>query len=372
MVAAEKKLELPLKEVLKETIRLKGPQGVDAFHASCLYHPLHGYYQTQAVLGQCGDFTTAPEVSPLFGDIVGAFFLNQWLAAQSPSALTIIELGPGLGTLMEGLLRVGKLRPAFLKAIDLRLVDVHPLLKKEQRKKLAPFASVVNSMKHCASVEEIACADGPVFVLANEFFDVLPHKQYQKKSGAWAERVVDLDPQGEFSWKHDAQSVPQRADPALLARYAEGMVYEESQALDAAMHSVCCLLQKQGGCALLIDYGYSAPALTQEGFLGDSWQGLLKGQHVSPFAYPGCADLSFHVNFKQLALCAEKAGHKVALQTQRDFLYACGLKQRLEALRPQLSAKEYAVLEAGVLRLTHPLQMGTLFKVLTLQAVPQT
>ena len=377
MVAAKKGLNCPLQGVLVKHIRRFGPCPIDMFHTFCLNHPAYGYYRTQDVLGKSGDFTTAPELSPLFGDVVGAFFVERWQALGCPSQITLLELGPGLGTLMSAILRVGRQFPDFLKSTRVCLVEVHPQLKAEQRKKLAPFASLLHSIEYLNSIEEVvsqkaALGGGAVFVVANEFFDVLPSKQYVKEKGSWLERFVDVSAQGAFVCCNKKGADPLFVEQALALRYPEDSIYEESAESIKTFGILCDVLQRKRGVALVIDYGYEKPALEQKGFRGDSWQGLFMREPVSPLLYPGLSDLSFHVNFSPFLRMAQRRSLKTHFQTQRDFLMQCGADKRLQKLRSSFSLRDYAKLKAGFLRLTDPLQMGSLFKVLTVESDGKT
>jgi len=364
-----------LRDVLVARCKVEGSLGVDDFHNTCLYHPRWGYYKTQPVLvrteetgeGQ-GDFCTAPQLTSLFGEVWGAFCLAQWERWGQPSGLTLVELGPGLGTLMADLLRVGRLRPAFLKAVHVCLVDVHPGLRQAQQKALETFADQVASLTWHETLEEVALASGPLIVVANEFFDALACAQFQRTTSGWCERCIGVDAAGDFVW---TLSEPLEDDVVkqcgLPNLYPLRAIAERSQAVKDHFLHVLRLLRQAGGAALVCDYGYTQPTVRHPSFAGDSWQALYRGKPVSPLAYPGLSDLSFHVDFGCLKQLSEAAGMQAHVTTQAAFLSDMGLLQRADQVQRHMDQAEQAALKASVNRLMDPQQMGTLFKVLTLE-----
>lgn len=356
----------PLGTILAGRIRAIGPMSVPDFHNACLYDPQHGYYKTQNALGRLGDFCTAPEVSPLFGDVVGAFLLNQWLKQGSPNVFYVIELGPGRGTLMNQILRVGALKPDFLKAVRVLLVETHPLLKEVQEATLKSYRAKGVSVRWCDCVPNVAAflddKKSPAFVVANEFFDVLPCQPFQKTEKGWCSRLIDFQEEKGFFWHlgaPDPRCVPPSAD-----RYKVGDVFEDPAVAQGVLKDLLLMLQDRSLLFMCMDYGYEKPDVSAAGFKGDSWQAIYQKETASPLAHPGLSDLSFHVNFGAMMSEAKAAGLDVSFGTQADFLSTNGIMQRLQILTEKASAKERAALKAGVVRLTDPVQMGALFKVM--------
>ncbi len=332
-----------LEEELRKKILNQGPLSLEAFHAMALWHPDHGYYRTQDVLGRTGDFVTAPEVSPLFGEVVGALCLQEWIDRWSASdqPISLVELGPGRGTLMADVLRVARLRPAFLEQVQVTLCEVSPVLRAQQEEALEFFQGPKQWIER---LQDLRNLPGPLIILANEFFDIFPVQQWVQKDDSWVERRV--------VWDEALCLSPSAADETIR---------EESPKRDAVFQELCSLIHEKKGLLWVADYGYTDTAQ------GETWQGIHRGQTASPLEHVGVTDLSAHVNFKRFVDLAEGC-QVLGPLTQGKFLEDAGIRQRLDRLREKASVARRAELEAGYLRLTHPLQMGLLFKVLMVRA----
>jgi NADH dehydrogenase [ubiquinone] 1 alpha subcomplex assembly factor 7 len=336
----------PLENLLKKRIAEEGPLSLETFQQEALFHPQYGYYRTQKVLGDRGDFITAPEVSGLFGDVLGAFVLNEWdTTLGRPSCVSLIELGPGKGTLMGDVLRVGQLRPAFLEAAHVTLLEINPFLKATQKDHLSSYPLIVHWID---TLEVLPENSGPLILLANEFFDVLPIQQWvqdpKTPEGPWIERKVSL-----------------KEDRLCLIPDGEDLkIQEKSPQREALFLKLLDLLKKRGGLLWITDYGYEGPSS------GDTLQGLYQRTPSPLLNYVGLTDLSSHVDFGRLATLAKDFSCEGPL-TQGAFLKNNGLDLRLDALRRGASLTERARLEAAYMRLVHPLQMGTLFKTLVIR-----
>ncbi|WP_332686361.1 class I SAM-dependent methyltransferase [Bosea sp. (in: a-proteobacteria)] len=343
----------PLAQELVRLIRDEGPLSVSRYMALCLGHPRHGYYMKQDPFGAAGDFTTAPEISQVFGELIGLWAATVWRMMGEPAALRLVELGPGRGTLMQDVLRAGKLVPGFRAALSVHLVETSPVLRERQAESLA--AAGATAIWH----ERVQDAlDGPAIVIANEFLDALPLDQFVLTPEGWRERLVGLDGEGRlaFGLSGEAESALARAAP-------QGAVLEQPLAALETVAIVARHVAGEGGAALFVDYG--SP---RSGF-GDTLQAMRRHGFVDPLAEPGDADLTVHVDFArmaQAALAAGAAAHGPA--TQRDFLLALGLEQRIEALTRRATPEQAAALSAGAARLaeTGTTAMGELFKVLAL------
>ncbi|MFD1696341.1 class I SAM-dependent methyltransferase [Roseibium aestuarii] len=351
--------DTPLARRLKDRIRAQGPITVADYMATCLADPADGYYMTKPPFGREGDFITAPEVSQMFGELIGAFLLSAWESLGRPSPFVLAELGPGRGTLMADILRTARLRPAFLQAARLVMVETSAELRDTQRRTLddAPLA-----VTHVDRIEDLP--EGPLLVVANEFFDALPIHQFVRTPGGWRERLVGLDGQDRFVFGAGQDALDEALLPPLLRASPPGSILETQPAANAIMQQLGTRIAADGGCALAVDYGYlrSAP--------GDTLQALQDHAYVDVFECPGDADLTAHVNFEALAQAARAGGAKAHPPLEQgEFLLRLGLLERAGALGTGKSLSEQDEIRDAVERLAAPDQMGSLFKVL---AISQT
>lgn len=326
----------PLARIIAARIASEGPMGLDEYMRLCLMHPDHGYYATRDPFGAKGDFTTAPEISQMFGELVGLALAQAWLDQGSPAPFTLAELGPGRGTLMADLLRATRRVPGFHEAARVTLVETSPHLRQIQRERLGEIT-------HLSSVAELP--EAPLFLVANEFFDALPIRQMQRVEGGWAERMVALDADGGLALALAAPVTLPRAAP-------EGEIWEICAEGTAIMSVVAQRIARHGGAAIVIDYG------TWNG-KGDSLQALRRHAPDGILAHPGEADLTAHVDFAPLANAAIQAGAAASPpERQGDWLRALGI----EARAARLAAAGDAGAEAALHRLTDAGEMGHLFK----------
>lgn len=341
----------PLKAELAGLIREEGPISVSRYMALCLGHPRHGYYMKRDPFGVQGDFTTAPEISQMFGELIGLWAAHAWQVMGAPTSLRLIELGPGRGTLMADVLRATKIVPGFRDAVSVHLVETSPALREVQARTLAGLAAPVWH-------DGIATVlDGPVLVLANEFLDALPLDQFVMTPQGWRERLVGLDAAGELSFGLAA------VDAGLSLAAPQGALLEQPLVALDIVARLARHLAEAGGAALLIDYGS-----TRSGF-GDTLQAMRSHAFTPPLSEPGEADLTVHVDFARMAqagLSSGAATHGPA--TQRDFLLALGLAARAQALSRKADREQAMTIEAAFDRLTEQgaTGMGELFKVLGL------
>ena len=339
----------PLGDLLARRIAQTGPIRLSDYMAECLMHPEHGYYTRRRVFGRGGDFITAPEMTQVFGELLGLALAQAWLDQGSPPRVTLAELGPGRGTLMADVLRAVRVVPAFRAALTPVLVEASPALRAVQAERLAGTGAV------WADGAE-ALPEAPLFLLANEFFDALPIRQFRRAGAGWAETVVGLDGDGRLALGRTA--------PAPLAALAhrtglpEGTIVEICPAAPAIMAAVAGRIARHGGAAIVIDYG------GWDG-TGDTLQAVQDHAYAHPLAAPGLADLTAHVDFAPLARAAEAAGAAAGpLVPQGILLARLGIAARAAALARHLAPDARAPLEAAAARLTDPAQMGTLFKAL--------
>jgi NADH dehydrogenase [ubiquinone] 1 alpha subcomplex assembly factor 7 len=341
----------PLLEEIKRIIALEGPLTIERYMALCLGHPTHGYYATRDPFGAEGDFTTAPEISQIFGELLGLWTAEVWRLLGAPEPVRLVELGPGRGTLMSDLLRAGRVVPGFLAAADVHLVETSTLLRARQAEKLS--SSPVPIAWHTDFSEVPA---GPAIVVANEFFDALPVRQYLRTERGWCERLVGLGDDGGLTFGLAAEP-----DRRLPDSGAAGEVLEwPAIALDVVA-DLAARLVAHGGAALVIDYGHSASAF------GDTLQAVKRHAFADPLAEPGEADLTVHLDFARLAEAAGACGAKVhGPVPQGEFLRALGIEARARALQTRATPAQAADLESALHRLTDsgPDGMGSLFKVM--------
>ncbi len=362
--------EETLARLLARRILLDGPLTVSAFMAEALGHPRLGYYSRQDPFGAGGDFTTAPEISQMFGELVGLWCVDSWARLGGPAPFHLVELGPGRGTLMRDALRAAAVVPEFRAAATLHLVETSPTLRARQRDTLAPLLApllddaAIHWHDHLAQVPE-----GPTLLVANEFFDALPIRQVQKSNHGWFERLVDLDPSGteeaprfRFVLEAFGSSGNRLVPDALRDSAAEGAVVEVSPASLAVARVIGERLAAHPGAALLIDYGYGhGPAV------GDTLQALRRHAYAPVLEDPGEADLTAHVDFAALAAAARAAGAEAfGTVDQGDWLTALGIRQRAAILSAKATPAQAADIRSALARLVEPERMGRLFKLLAL------
>ncbi|MFT3987422.1 class I SAM-dependent methyltransferase [Aestuariivirga sp.] len=332
----------PLETLIRELIVQEGPMRLDRYMELCLGHPQHGYYMAQQPFGADGDFITAPEVSQFFGELIGIWCIGAWQAMGSPNEFVLAELGPGRGTLMADVLRAARVVPAFTQAARVHLVETSPRLTAIQRNTLA------GDVHWHARIEELPQA--PMILLANEFFDALPIRQFERREGQWFERTIGFE--------NDALSLGLVPSDARF-QGNDGDVIEASPARAEIAALIGKRLKANHGAALIIDYGHlrSAP--------GDTLQALRKHKFVPVTKSPGACDVTSHVDFSSLEKSFAQEGAQVFPPlTQRNFLLAMGLEQRMAALSAKSLPAQQSLLKRGASRLVDEDQMGNLFKVL--------
>ncbi len=338
---------------LKDLIALEGPISIERYMALCLSHPRYGYYTTRDPFGPSGDFITAPEVSQMFGELLGLWCADLWLQLGSPKPFQIIELGPGRGTLMADAFRAMRVVPGLLGALEIHLVETSPVLRQRQRQTLA---AVTPPLHWHAALGDVP--PGPAVVLANEFFDALPLRQFMRQTTGWHERLVGLSPDGGLVF-----GLAPGATPLVAPDAPPGTVLERAGLAALILRELAQRLLRYGGAGLIIDYGscHGAP--------GDTLQALRAHQPVSPLSSPGEADLTVHVDFHALCQIATQSGATVfGPTTQRAFLRALGIDQRAATLSAYASVQARADIASALDRLTGETAMGTLFKVLAIAA----
>lgn len=338
----------PLAAHIGRRIGLTGPLTLADYMAECLLHPTMGYYTTRDPLGPAGDFITAPEISQMFGELIGLCLAQAWLDQGSPAPFVLAELGPGRGTLMADLWRATARVPGFHAAARICMVEASPVLRRAQAKRF-PDARWFDSVADLPN--------GPLFLVANEFFDALPIRQFLRDGDGWRERVVGIDNTTALSFGTTA-ATPYTALDHRLDDTRDGDLVETCAPGTAIAVTLGTRIAARGGLALIIDYGDWRS-------LGDTLQALSGHQRADPLVGPGTADLTAHVDFEALAVAAHPARH-TRLTPQGLFLERLGIAARTEALARNMTSEALASHLAGHRRLTHAEEMGLLFKVMGL------
>jgi SAM-dependent MidA family methyltransferase len=340
---------LTLEQQIDLQIRTAGPMSVATYMGLCLTHPSKGYYKGPDPLGAKGDFVTAPEISQMFGELIGFWLVNLWQQMNEPKAFTLLELGPGRGTLMADILRVACRAPGFRDALQLRLFETNPALMAEQNARLEVY-----DPKWLKDFDNFD--DGPVLIVANEFFDALPIRQFVRKAAGWHERQVGLI-EGRRAFGLSPTPIPPAAMPDTLADAGLDSVLEVGFAGAEVMTRLARVVSAKGGALLAIDYGYGR---TQT---GETLQGVRRHAFADVLEAPGETDISAHVDFAALANVARNAGLAAQpLATQGAFLTRLGIGERAATLA-RANAGAAADVRAAHDRLIGKDQMGELFKV---------
>ena len=338
-----------LAPLLAARIAATGPMTLADYMAECLLHPAHGYYTTRDPFGRGGDFTTAPEISQMFGELAGLCLAQAWLDQGAPAPFTLAELGPGRGTLMADLLRATRTVPGFHAAARVVLVEASASLRQVQRATLKD-----HPVTWADGVE--ALPEAPLFLIANEFFDALPIRQFTRMGEGWAETVVGLS--GDRLTLGRSAPAPLAALAHRLTDTPEGGIVETCPAAAPITRQIGARIAAHGGTALIIDYGGWRS-------IGDTFQALKDHRFTDPLAEPGAADLTAHVDFEALAQAAAPARASRMIE-QGAWLNRLGIGARAERLARGLTGAALQSHLAAHRRLTEATEMGSLFKALAL------
>jgi SAM-dependent MidA family methyltransferase len=343
-------------------IEMDGPISVEHFMALALSHPKYGYYMTRNPLGAAGDFVTSPEISQMFGELIGLWTAEVWVGLNGPAVLNFVELGPGRGTLMSDALRAARVAPMFQSALSVRMVETSPVLINLQREVLREMGVSATWHTHLSDVPA-----GPAVFIANEFFDALPVRHYVRTQRGWCERMVGLDDNGGFIF-----GVSREPETLIGVEAPIGSLLEIGATAQKVMSEIAQRVVREGGAALIIDYGYTQTRL------GESLQAMAAHRAVDPLADPGQADVTAHVDFAALARAARAAGAAVyGPVLQGDFLTQLGMYNRAKSLKKNANVEQSRDIDQALLRLvSYDMEvgagqapapgMGALFKVLAI------
>ena len=345
----------PLLSEIKKLIKSSGPMPVWRYMELCLMHPKHGYYLSRDPLGREGDFTTAPEVSQMFGELLGLWAASVWKAIGSPPLLRLIEIGPGRGTMTADALRALRVLPPLYQALSIHLVEVNPVLREKQK---ATLSGTRNLTWH-DTIDDVP--DGPSVIFANEYFDVLPIHQAVKRENGWHERTVELDDSGKLAFGTATEPIPRFEVllPPWVRAAPVGAVFEWRP--DAEIMKIASRVRDQEGAALVIDYGH----LRSDA--GDTFQAIARHSFADPLKNPGEADVTAHVDFQALVRATEDLGARVhGPVPQGDFLKRLGIETRAVSLMAKASHEVSEDVAGALKRLIGggSSGMGQMFKVL--------
>jgi NADH dehydrogenase [ubiquinone] 1 alpha subcomplex assembly factor 7 len=360
----------PLRREIVELIAAEGPISVERFMSLALSHPRHGYYRSRHPIGARGDFITAPEISQMFGELIGLWAADCWSRMGRSDKFNLVELGPGRATLMIDALRALRLMPDFLRAASVHLVETSEALRECQRAALMPTGQAPGTtglpgmdrdrrptpIAWHGSLQEVP--EAPLILIANEFLDALPLRQFVFARDGWHERLVGLDEEGGLAF-----GLAGAIEPSLCSTASQGAILEICPQAITLAAEIARRVVAHGGVALLIDYGHARP-----GF-GDTLQAVSHHARTDPLATPGEADLTAHVDFAAIAQAARQSGAAVlGPVTQGEFLRALGIEARAARLKSSATSAQGAAVDAALRRLTGdgPAEMGTLFKVMAI------
>ncbi|MEM6748429.1 MAG: SAM-dependent methyltransferase [Pseudomonadota bacterium] len=353
----------PLEERLLETIADHGPIRVGDFMTDALIHPQHGYYATQKALGATGDFTTSPEISQIFGELIGGWLVHSWEAMGGPSQFNLVELGPGRGTLMADILRTANVRPRFLKSVHVYMIEASGRMRYSQKRLLADTGCRIT---WADKLEDVPPA--PLLVVANEFFDCLPIRQFMRMAEPadkpWRERLVGLGKGGDprLSFVLSPDSYPDM--PGMPRGAMPEDIFETCAVGGEVVSEIASRLREHKGRALIIDYGHG-----RSGY-GDTLQAIRQHKPWPVLESPGLADVTAHVDFAALGRRGRQEEMRVdGPVRQADFLERLGLRERLARLEPAIEDEtKRADFRKGALRLVDREGMGELFKVMSISS----
>jgi len=352
----EARRDTPLALKLKQSIASGGPLSVEGFMHACLYDPDHGYYVKRPAIGAAGDFITGPEISQVFGELIGLWSAVVWQQMGSPARVRLVELGPGRGTLMADALRATRVVPAFHAAIDVELIETNTVLVGLQRQVLGEAGVPIEWTDR---FDPRQTAPKPSIVIGNEFLDTIPVGQHILAGDGWRERHVTFDAAGRLAF--DIGPLCHRANAEVETPTMPSAI-RESRLQPEIIEAIASLTRQVPVATLLIDYGHLAPAF------GDTLQAVRDHRFEHPLTSPGEADLTAQVDFHDIGAHARSRGLAVdGPVTQAEFLGAIGIAERASRLM-SANPREANGLELGVARLMSPTGMGNRFKAIGLRS----
>ena len=354
-----------LAKILAKRIALQGPITIADYMAEALGHPKHGYYMTRNAFGADGDFITAPDISQMFGELIGLWCVEVWDRIGRPAPFNLVELGPGRGALMSDALRAAAVVPEFRDAAALHLIETSQRLRRVQRDALARRDIGWRDVSWHNGFHELP--DGPCLIVANEFLDALPAHQFECTPQGWRERLVGLSKDGDSlqlalaTGQTPAFSLSTAGSPAGLGdddigAATIGAIREIQPTAIALTRTIAERIGQAGGAALIIDYGY-------DGGAGDTLQAVRKHAFHDVLQTPGEADLTVHVDFAALRHAIGSAARSFGPIGQGEFLSELGIAVRAQMLMKSTTPAQAKDIAVAHHRLIGADEMGTLFKV---------
>jgi NADH dehydrogenase [ubiquinone] 1 alpha subcomplex assembly factor 7 len=342
---------------LKARIARDGPVSVSDYMEACLADTSAGYYTSRQPIGASGDFITGPEVSQIFGELIGLWAVAVWQSMGEPRLITVAELGPGRGTFMTDALRAWRSAPAFKANVSIALIETSTTLREAQHAALHDAEVPVRWFDTLDDVPH-----GPLIVIANEFVDALPIRQLVWRDGTWHERSVTIDRNGNFAFCEGREVLSEALRQLAHALDApDGSILEVRPAAAVLVSTLAARAREAPLAALIIDYGHEETAC------GNTLQAVSRHDFADPLSAPGEIDLTAHVDFA--ALKDSAAGHGLLTygpMPQGEFLLKLGLEARRDRLYEQATPEQRQDILSGTERLVDPQAMGVLFKTLAL------
>ena len=350
----------PFLHYLKKKITDSGAITIENFITEALYNPYYGYYHYKNPFGKSGDFITSPEISQIFGELIGIWISLVWYRMDCPRKIDLIEFGPGKATLMLDALRTIKKIKNLWSAVTVRFIETSPLLSAEQYKVMKKYNIPVFWYETFQEIPKDT--NIPLIVIGNEFLDALPIRQFLYYKNTWTERMVGLNKNNSLHFINspkisisDLNLIPDD----LKKIVQKDDIFEISPKALQIVNQICCRLNQSNGVALFIDYGYLFNRF------GNTLQAIRKHRFCPILSYPGQADISAHVNFSPIIDCITQNGTNISsLMNQNTFLKLLGIYERAENLKINATPKQNNDIDSSVKRLVDPNYMGELFKVL--------
>jgi NADH dehydrogenase [ubiquinone] 1 alpha subcomplex assembly factor 7 len=341
---------------IRRLIRVAGPMPVWRYMELCLSHPQYGYYTTRNPLGREGDFVTAPEVSQMFGELLGLWVASVWRQMESPKNLRLVEFGPGRGTMMADALRAMRVAPVLHQSVQVHFIEINPALRAIQQETIGDANIPVSWHNTLDDVPK-----GPVIILANEYFDALPIRQAVKQTTGWHERTIEVAGDGSFIYGVTPEPLPcfEALLPPVVRAAPVGAVFEWRP--DEEMMRIARRIRQSRGAALIIDYGH----LRSDA--GETLQAIARHSYTDPLKNPGTADLTAHVDFEALGRAAASTGTRVHRPAEQGtFLRRLGIDTRAATLSAKAAPGQQDMIMKAAARLTEGGRggMGSLFKVM--------
>ncbi|CAO5680698.1 MAG: hypothetical protein HEEMFOPI_01544 [Holosporales bacterium] len=328
-----------LLERILDHLKKNGQMTIDEYLNMCLHDKDNGYYHSQNVLGKNGDFITAPEMTQIFGELIATFIMDQWHQAGEGNPIHLIECGPGRGVLMQDMLRTFKKFPSFYDNLRISMVECSSVLRMIQK---TCFDTDIDICWY-NDLEDVPCFNGYTFIVANEFFDALPIKQFVNKDGCLTERLITLNDQNHIRFNMND-------DKNLI---------EDCPAYEDVISAMNRHLEMTEGGILIVDYGDF-----EKNRYGDTLQAIKNHHYASIFDTPGETDISHQVNFRKLSHLLSSRLNQSVIYTQGEFLQLLGIEKRMQTLLTQATPAQKMQVLSACARLISPQHMGTIFKVL--------